>query len=193
MDTFHIHNDDQLIIRPTAFTVTTDDRPDSPRQGQVDYHMPLTADDASQLMSLLANRFPEAYAARTPGRSTLLLTTEDGIEVHGTLDAFSLHYPPAANTDWCEDDGDCINALFLPDEPSWDTLWAEVAAVRAGLADMFVEYPSGATDTTAERIRKADEVLAGFGDAIRNGARAADDIALGRIEDARAILRGDRS
>ena len=78
---------------------------------------------------------------KTPAHSTLLLQTEDGIEVHGSLEAFSLHYPPAENTDWCEEDGDCINALFIPDEPSWDTLWAEIADVRAANADMFTEYP----------------------------------------------------
>lgn len=40
-----------------------------------------------------------------------------------------------------------------------------------------------------DRLTRADAVLAGFADAIRNGSRAADAIALERVEQARAILR----
>ena len=141
MDTFHIHNGDQLIIRPTAFSVSTDDRPDSPRQGQVDMHMPLTAKDADQLMALLADRFPDVYA-KHPRRDTLMFQTREGIEVHGTLEAFSLHYPPAKDSEYVEGD-DCINALFIPDDPTWETLWAELDS--AVDPQMFVDYPMPAT------------------------------------------------
>lgn len=79
MDTFHIHNNNQLIIRPTAFSLSTDDRPDSPRQGEVDFHMPLPVEDADQLMRLLADRFPERYAAHVkprPGTVAAMLDEE---------------------------------------------------------------------------------------------------------------------
>ena len=68
----------------------------------------------------------------------LLMRTREGIEVIGTLEAFSLHYLPAWDSIYVEGE-DCVNALFIPDEPSWDCVWAELE--NAVDPEMLTRYP----------------------------------------------------
>lgn len=76
---------------------------------------------------------------------TLLVRTREGLEVHGTLEAFSIHYPPATGSDYLVEDDDMVAFMFQPDLPSWDQVWVEVAElphmVKDSASRMMERYP----------------------------------------------------